>query len=101
MKFETPNLHSAREISFAHLGMRTMIKNYNRLCPRCDQQKIGDEYHYLFECPLFEVERKRHLTKQYRKRPNIEKMNELFNSTNYSTMINLAKFCSLIVRNFS
>ena len=82
-------------------GRYNNIDRSDRLCPRCDLQKIGDEYHYLFECPIFEVERKRHLTKQYRKRPNIEKMNELFNSTNYSTMLNLAKFCSLIVRSFS
>lgn len=41
-----------------------------RFCNTC-QNKIGDEFHYLFECPQFDDKRKHFLKPVYNRRPNM------------------------------
>ena len=57
---------------------------HNRICTICKNSQIGDEFHYLFECPTLDVER-------HRVRGNTLKTNTLMNSKNSSEMSNLAK----------
>ena len=36
------------------------INSSNRYCSLCENQEIGDEYHYLFNCTFFIEERKKY-----------------------------------------
>ena len=66
----------------------------------CKNSQIGDEFHYIFECPTLDVERHMYLKPYYRIRGNTLKMNALMNSENSSEMSNLAKFCRCIMNKF-
>lgn len=70
----------------------------DRLCTLCDLQEIGDEYHYIFKCKQFMVERKNLLPDYCQKYDNILKLNTLFNSTNVNVLENLAKFIICIFK---
>lgn len=61
---------------------------------------IGDEFHYLFECPIFVKERNIYIKSYYKTWPNTLKMNELFNGTDKKQLLNLAKFVGLIMSHF-
>ena len=54
----------------------------DRICTLCNQSKLGDEYHYLFECPSFSRERSKFLRPYYYRNHNTLKMEELFNTGN-------------------
>ena len=71
-----------------------------RLCNICNLHSLGDEFHYLFECPFFANDRKLFLNKYFIRRPNTFKMEKLFNSTNPQTRVNLVKFCYKIMTHF-
>ena len=71
-----------------------------RLCNLCNMQALGDEFHYLFQCPFFVDDRKLFLKEYFFRRPNTFKMGQLFNSTNPQTRLNLVKFCHKIMINF-
>ena len=41
------------------------------MCEVCtDNQKLGDEFHYIFECPTFSVDRRKYIPATFR-RPNM------------------------------
>ena len=71
-----------------------------RFCNLCNLQSLGDEFHYLFECPFFANDRNLFIKKYFSRRPNTYKMDQLFNSTNTKTILNLAKFCRKITKHF-
>ena len=35
----------------------------NRICPLCNNGKIGDQFHYLFKCQYFGNKRKNYIKK--------------------------------------
>ena len=39
------------------------LNDIRRICKLCNLNKIGDEFHYLFECPKMESNRKKHILK--------------------------------------
>ena len=78
-------------------GRYAGIERDNRVCNFCDTNKIGDEFHYLFECPKLKADRLKFIKPYYRIRPNALKMMQLFNSENSKELINLAKFCRKIM----
>ena len=41
------------------MGRRTRTDLELRLCPKCDLNKIEDEWHFLTDCPLYAVERQK------------------------------------------
>jgi hypothetical protein len=51
-----------------------------RLCTKCEDQKVGDEYHFLFECTLLRDLRGEFLPRYYRNIPNTLKMEDLLAS---------------------
>ena len=50
---------------------------YLRKCTLCNDNELGDEYHYIFVCDNFRNERKK-LPKYYTKRHNMLKFNEKY-----------------------
>ena len=45
----------------------------DRKCTLREKNTIGDEFHYLLECPFFERDRQRYIHNSYYDRPNILK----------------------------
>ena len=58
---------------------------------------IGDEFHYLFECPCLNTERKMFLKQKFYIRPNIQKFCQLMQSTNKITLTKLSSFVQIIM----
>ena len=71
-----------------------------RLCTICQINEIGDEFHYLFRCTFFSTERARYIMRYYYTQPNMYKLTQLFESSDFTEMLNLAKFAGIIVRQY-
>jgi len=71
-----------------------------RHCNLCTGQRLGDEFHYLFECPSMSLDRNQFIKRYYRNRPSMFKMVQLFNSENKKELSNLAKLCRNIMVKF-
>ena len=74
----------------------------NRTCDLCDlnPKEIGDEFHYLFNCPFFREDRVRYIKRFFYTNPNMYKMTQLFNYIDYKEMLNLGKFVYVILSHF-
>ena len=68
----------------------------NRFCHLCNCQKLGDEYHYIFECTSLHDERKNFLPKYYLIRQNTFKFSKLMSSKKQSLLKKLCKFIKCI-----
>ena len=68
------------------------IERGERKCNLCTRNDIGDEYHYIMECPKFAAERRLFLPKNLTVRPNVLKFGALFNSKKISVLKKLCKF---------
>ena len=73
---------------------------YDTECKICDKNEIGDEFHYLFICPVFQEDRNRLLKEYYRKFPCRYKFIELMSTTNMKDLRKLAQFTTIILRKF-
>ena len=62
----------------------------DRLCTKCTINVIGDEYHYILQCPFFQHHRQRPLENHFYTNPNMEKFCRLFQSKNANTIRKLA-----------
>ena len=71
------------------------IPRNERLCPKCEMEEIGDEFHYVFCCPYFHAKRVSCLPVYFRRRPNAFKFNQLFNS-NKKTLLRVVHFMEFI-----
>ncbi len=71
IKFRTSNHKLPIE-----LGRWNGIDIAERKCIKCNMNTIGDEFHYLLECPSLEIDRKRLIKPYYFRRPNIIKFKE-------------------------
>ena len=69
-----------------------------RLCTACNMNEIGDEYHYILQCPTLSVHRNSLIANYYVRNPSMYKLVQLFQSKNRKTLINLAKFIKEINR---
>ena len=72
------------------------IKRELRICPLCNNNNIGDEFHYLFECSEFREERRCYLKKYYIRNPNVVKVKELFDTVNTTRLSKLYTFIKSI-----
>ena len=72
----------------------------DRVCTFCQNNEIGDEFHYLFIFEKFALERSRYIKSYYYHPPNIYKLTQLFESSDFKEMLNLAKFAEIIVKTF-
>ena len=69
-----------------------------RKCMVCTD--IGDEFHYLFICPLFLNDRLRYINEYYRIRPCMGKLITLINSNDVTLLTNFSKLCGKIMQYF-
>ena len=97
-KFRTGNAKLPIEV-----GRWRDIPRENRICHLCNQNEIGDEFHYIFNCTDISIKQARQLnvSKYYYTHPNIHKFNQLFNVTNRATLIKLCKFIRIIMERVS
>ena len=113
-KFETYNIELPFKLRKAFLKFRASNNNlpvnrdrylnvprHERLCTLCDQNDIGDEYHYILTCkyPPIARERERLIKRYYYVRPNVLKFNELMSCTKIKSLTKLAQFVKFIIEN--
>ena len=72
-----------------------------RKCILCNLGTVGDEYHYMMICPVFQPQRQKYLEGQYLTNPDREKFSELMKSQNFNILRKIAKFISEINRHFN
>ena len=68
----------------------------DRICQHCFRD-IGDEFHYLLMCPIFDKERKTFLLEHHIKHPNMLTYISLMTSTNEKLLNNLSLFAKRIM----
>jgi len=79
------------------LGRHLDIERSERTCHLCEI--ISDEYHAIFECPLFHEQRLKTIKKELHFRANADQYMEIF--SNYKDIValnKLAKFCKVIIK---
>jgi RNAse (barnase) inhibitor barstar len=67
------------------------IKRNRRLWKLCQNQEIGDEFHYIMECPFFKYKRKLFIKQKYIQNPNMKQLNNLVTSKNRKELTNICK----------
>ena len=70
---------------------RLVVPYENRMCLVC-LDKIGDEFHFLLECPRHQSLRSRLISRYYWNRPSVLKLQQLLNSTCTKVIRAVAKF---------
>ena len=68
-----------------------------RKCNLCLNNEIGDEFHYAFECPAFDLERSLIVPFIYKKRVSSILYSNIFNSTHLGKLTSLCKFLGIIL----
>ena len=68
----------------------------DRICHQCFRD-IGDEFHYLLVCPVFNKERKRFIKRQNIKHPNMLTYKNIMLSSNAKLLNNLSLFVKHIM----
>ena len=96
VRYRCANHHLPIEV-----GRWLKLERPERICNLCNNNQVGDEYHYILECKYFKVQRSLYLHKKYTDRPNTLKFNSLFSTKNTTTLIKLSKFISVINKGIS
>ena len=73
-------------------GRYRNLPRENRTCNLCDLDKIGDEFHFLLECPLLNDIRSKYISRYYYTRPNFYKFSQLLANRNKTKLLSLSKF---------
>ena len=68
------------------------VSRSERICRICDEGVIGDEIHFLFECPKLEDLRIKYMTLGDRMRPNVYNFVHMLQDNDLGTIYSLAKF---------
>jgi hypothetical protein len=66
------------------------------LLGECNKGVIGDEFHYLLNCPRFNEQRISYLRNYYCHHPNVLKLNDIMTKADYQVIRKLAMFCNAI-----
>ena len=81
------------------VGRHNNIDRKYRLCMKCDKKDLGDEYHYMFICDYYEVSRSKLIPKRsYIKHPSVFKFCELMSTKSGNTLMKIAKFARIIMK---
>ena len=95
-RFRTSNHRLPIEV-----GRWTNVERQNRLCQLCQSREIGDEFHYVLQCPNFVTDRKKSNCKILFNRPNTLKLSSLFNKKKPETIRKLCKLIDIINKKIS
>ena len=93
IKFKTANHRLPIEIYSWQITYKDRNK---RLCTMCNSGDIGDEYHYLIVCPMFQEARVKFLKKYFYVKPSVFKFLQLINSEQRKELVNLSKFLKIL-----
>ena len=63
-----------------------------RICTKCDNISIGDEYHCIMECEHFSNFRNRFIVTNLPERPNILKFKQIMSAYQKQNLENFCKF---------
>ena len=75
------------------------IERNLRKCTLCNKNNVGDEFHYVFECSAFDLERDINLPFIRKRSANCILFAELFNENNIRKLRRLCKFLQQILEN--
>jgi hypothetical protein len=78
------------------VGRWTNVERHNRLCQLCQSREIGDEFHYVLQCPNFVTDRKNLIPKYFFNRPSTLKLSSLFSKKKPETILKLCKLIDII-----
>ena len=93
-----PQIHKLLPIEY---GRFWSSDRDDRVCELCLSDKLGDEFHYLFQCSYFVDQQKAYISKDLLKRPNVVSFEKLMNTKDLQALFKLGKFCKEILqRNF-
>ena len=70
------------------------------LCPFCENDVIGDEYHYLFMCDTFKEDWNKLIDEKWIVNPQQHFLSEIFQNNNTTELRNLASFIDIVVSTF-
>jgi hypothetical protein len=74
----------------------TNIQYQYLTCNIWDKNEIGDEFHYVLQCPSLHDDRRRLLDSTYLTRVNVLKFANLFQSINKIKLRHICKFIKII-----
>ena len=94
LKFKTNNHRLPVET-----GRWNQTPHNERICTHCSKD-VGDEFHYIFNCPLFLESRKKYIKTYFYRHPNMLKAGELFQSKNPKVITKLCLFIKIIINSF-
>jgi hypothetical protein len=83
------------------VGRWTNVERHNRLCHLCQSREIGDEFHYVLQCPNFVSDRKNLIPKYCFIKPNTLKLSLLFSKKKPETIGKLCKLIDIINKKIS
>ena len=82
-------------------GRSNNIPRSERLCTKCNNEDIGDEFHYIMKCSFFSDSRKQLIPCTFWKYPNVIKFCNLLSSNHRHVVIKLVHFIKIIISEFS
>ena len=89
------------KIPVVTLGYAIINRPYeDRICAICNMNEVGDEFHYIFKCPIFHSHRNKYLSNYYKLNPNMIKFSQLFQTDNITILKKLAKLIAIINKKF-
>ena len=74
-------------------GIYKNIPSSERVCVKCTQSEIGDEFHYIFNCQFFADQRRHYLPKYCHIHPSAPKFKSIMNDK--TKLRNLANFIKI------
>ena len=73
-------------------GRFSNIERERRFCQLCNENMIGDEFHFILECPALQHLREHFLPKYCQTCPNTLKLYNLFTTRNMNILNRLCKY---------
>ena len=86
-KFRTCNHQLAVE-----MGRYQDIPREDRSCTVCDSLVLGDEYHFILECPSLNLIRDKYLPKYYTRHPSAIKFGELLSTKKKKLLAKVVRY---------
>ena len=74
---------------------------FTRNCDKCDMEELGDEFHFILQCPTLSDLRRTYLPIYCQNRPNIHKFESIMSSNEIPINIKLARYIRLAFKRFN